>query len=73
MDSSIAETADTSTRFNMSMQCRMKLESDRACGKYVFKCKRCSKYGCDNKDCKNINFDSSSGLCYACGQTSARV
>ena len=57
----------------MTMQCRMKLESDRACGKYVFKCKRCSKYGCDNKDCKNVNFDSSSGLCYACGQTSARV
>lgn len=58
----------------MSMQCRMKLDdSDRTCGKYVHKCKRCNKYGCDNRNCKNLNFDSGTGLCYACGATSARV
>lgn len=56
----------------MSMQCRMLKEDGRACGHYVHKCKRCTKFGCDNRNCKNINFDSGSGLCYACGQTSAR-
>lgn len=55
------------------MQCRMKLDTDRQCGKYVWKCKKCNAHGCDNKDCKNIQFDSGTGLCFACGTISARV
>lgn len=54
-------------------QCRMKVENDRQCGRYLFKCKQCSNTGCDNRDCKNQSFDGGNGMCLSCNATSARV
>jgi len=51
------------------MQCRMKLENDRQCGNYVFKCKGCGAAGCRNGNCRNQTFNGT--LCLKCGKTSA--
>lgn len=56
----------------MAQHCRMKVEDNRQCNQYLYKCKHCNARGCDNQDCKNVSFDRTSGLCYACNKTSAR-
>lgn len=53
-------------------QCRMKLESDRMCGQYLYKCKSCGASGCANEDCKNQVFNNSNGMCLRCLTPSAR-
>ena len=54
-------------------QCRMKLENDRQCGEYLYKCKKCASAGCANDDCKNQTFDNTNGMCLRCLCPSARV
>lgn len=56
----------------MAQQCRMKVENDRQCGKYLFKCRHCGTNGCDNRNCKNQTFDPGNGMCLSCNGTSAR-
>lgn len=51
------------------MQCMMPDENNRSCGYMVWTCKACGARGCQNRKCRNQNFDQS--RCLSCGKTSA--